>query len=442
MEKPNKKQKGKAIVRGAFIYPETESLREKGYYSWPGASFNAEGHQKRYMSEIEAISEKLNMQITMNENPLHSDESITKFINDVKQQSPDGLLLIPFYKGDWGKVNRIVEEVKIPAVIYVTMGILLNPHISQLYRKPGVYLICSFDNFNALSYGMKMINTARWMEEARIVNVAGEETKEAKVENLGTEVRTVPISRYTEEFKRTQTTDEVREIANGYLKNTQKVVEPSEADVIDAAKTLVVCKKIIEDEKADAFMMDCLRAIGPEKPVPCMAYMSLRDQGIAMGCQSDLNATLTQMLIQKLFSKPGFQQNASCETEKNHYYGAHCTCASRLNGPSNPPEPYILRSHAETGTGVAPQIFWSNGQEVTMAHYLAGEEPKMIIYTGEVVRCYDNLEAGGCRTNVELVINEVDDVCNVKGMHQTIFYGNYGSKLKAFCQLYDIMVIT
>jgi len=435
-------QKGKAMVRGAFLYPETESLKEKGYYSWPGAGFDAEGHQKEYTKQLKEISQRLGMQISMNESPLHSDESVTEFISEVKQQSLDGLLLIPFHKGDWGKVNRIVQEVEIPAVIYVTMGILLNPQINQLYREPGVYLICSLDNFDALSYGMKMIRTASWMRESCIVNVAGTETKETEVESLGTAVRTVPLSRYAEEFKRTETTNEVREIADSYLKNARKVVEPSEADIIDAAKTYSVCKRIIEAENADAFMMDCLTAISKEKPVPCMTYMRLRDEGIAMGCQSDLNATLTMMLVQQLFDRPGFQQNASSETEANHYYGAHCTCASRLNGLSEPPEPYVLRNHAESGTGVAPQVLWSEGQEVTMTHYIAGQKPQMIIYTGEVVKCYDMPPAGGCRTNVELTINEVDDVCDLKGMHQTIFYGNHKRELKAFCQLYGITIVT
>ncbi|MHC4541347.1 MAG: twin-arginine translocation signal domain-containing protein [Planctomycetota bacterium] len=30
-----------ATVRGAFIYPPTESLKDVGYYSWPGSGFGA-----------------------------------------------------------------------------------------------------------------------------------------------------------------------------------------------------------------------------------------------------------------------------------------------------------------------------------------------------------------------------------------------------------------
>ncbi len=438
------RRKAVATVRGAFLYPPTESLKKAGYYSWPGEGFDAEGHHREYARRIGQLAKDLDMQISMNQKALSDSPGVSQFINEIKQHPPDGLLLIPFKKSEWGSILRIVEETKIPAVVLVTAGILLNPHINQLHRTPGVYLICSLDNFGALECGMKMIRTARWMKEGRIISLAGDQSRTTKVEKLGTEVVALPRARFAEEFRRTETDATVQEIARNYLRNARKVVEPSEADIVDAAKTYVVCKRILEAEQGDAIMMDCLGAIRDRQfPPPCMGFMSLRDEGIAAGCQNDLDSTLTMMLVQYLFDKPGFQQNASSETEKNRYYGAHCTCASKLNGTTEPQEPYILRNHAESGVGVAPQVLWRIGEQVTMAHYLSrSEPPEMIVYSGTVMGCHDTPPAGGCRTNVELTINEVADVCDVKGMHQTIFYGNYARQLRAFCQLLDIAVVT
>jgi len=433
-----------AIVRGAFVYPPTESLRKVGYYSWPGSTFDAEGRQRKYMSRIREIKRNLGMRISMNEKPLDDADSVMRFINEIKQSKPDGLLLIPFKKGHWGHVTRIIDETGIPTVVLATLGILLVDHINQLRQEPGVYLINSLDNLEAVEDGMKMIKTVRWMKESRIVNIAGSESKETKVAHLGTQVRTIRRARFIEEFNRTEATDAVKKLAGACLKNAKKVVEPTKADVLDAAKTYFVLKQIIKTEEADAVMMDCLPGLKkPHKhPPPCMGFMSLRDEGIAAGCQADLNATLTMMLVQQLFDKPGFQQNASMETEKNHYFGAHCTCASKLNGTTAPSEPYILMSHAEAGWGCVPRVLWRVGQEVTMAQYLSGETPAMHIYSGKVVGCPDIPPTGGCRTNVEMTINEVDDVCDVKGMHQIIFYGNYAKQLRMFCQLYGINVVT
>ena len=438
------RQKTTPTVRGAFAYPPTESLRKVGYYSWPGSSFDAEGRQSQYMSRIRGIGRKLGVRILMNETPLDDQASVRRFIDEVKQSKPDGLLLMPFKKSHWEQITRIVQEVRVPTVILSTLGILLVGHINQLRQKSGVYLVNSLDNLDAVEDGMRMVKTARWMKESRILNIAGSETKETTVPHLGTAVRTIPWARFFDEFKRTEAADAVKELAQAYPKNAQEVVQPTKPDILDAAKTYFVLKQIIEAENANAIMMDCLPGLRkPRKhPPPCMGFMSLRDEGIAAGCQADLNATLTLMLVQQLFDKPGFQQNASMETEKNHYFGAHCTCASKLNGTTTPSEPYILMNHAEAGWGCVPRVLWRAGQEVTMAQYLSGKTPQMHIYSGKVVGCPSIPQTGGCRTNIEMTINEVDDVCDVKGMHQVIFYGNYAKQLRAFCQLFGIKVVT
>ncbi len=437
------RKKGVATVRGAFVYPPSETLRAEGYWSWPGSSFDAEGHQKKYVGKIRQIEAKLGMRILMDPKPLDEEASVTAFIGEVKQSKPDGLLLIPFKKYHWPHVVRIIEETGIPAVVLVTLGVLLVDYINELYRRPGVYLINSMDDFDALASGMQMIRAARRMKEGRLLNITGSEVREAIVPHLGTQVRTIPLTRFYEEFARMEATGPVKELAQAYRKGAKEVVEPSEADILDAAKACFVLKRLVEAEGADAVMMNCLPGLKRphQHPPPCMGFMSLRDEGIPAGCQSDLSATLSLMLVQELFDRPGFQQNASMATEENHYFGAHCTSASKMRGVDGPSEPYILRSHAEAGWGCVPQVLFPAGQEVTLTQYLPGEKPQMLVYTGEVVRCYPKAP-GGCRTNVEMTVREVDDVCDVQGMHQCIFYGNCGRKLRAFCQLYGIDAVT
>jgi len=431
------------VVRGAFLYPSTESLKKAGYYSWPGSGFDAEGRQKEYAARIAAISKALGMRIPMEAQPLHEAAGVTRFINEVKASKPDGLLLIPFHKSDWSTVCRIVNEAALPTVVLVTAGVVLNPHITQLHRTPGVYLISSLDNFDAVEYGMRMIRTARRMKQSCLLSIAGSGRSETVVEHLGTRVRRLPLARFGEEFHRTEPTPEVKDLAAAFRKGAAKIVEPTESDILDAARASVALKRLVVAEKADAVMMDCLGGIQKRLfPPPCMGYMTLRDEGIPAGCQNDLDPTLTMMLVQHLFDKPGFQQNSSCDTERNLYVGAHCTCPAKLNGSNGPAAPYALRSHAEAGVGTVPEVIWPVGMEVTMAHYCSGPKPQMIVYSGKVVGRHEMPPAGGCRTNVAITINEIADVADTKGMHQTIFAGNHAKPLRAFCQLYGIGVIT
>ena len=432
-----------ATVRGAFLYPPSASLDEAGYYSWPGSGFDAEGRQKEYAARLKSIESELGMRIAMDEKPLAEEGDATRFIEEIKASRPDGLLLIPFKKGHWPYVKRVVEETRVPSVVLATLGVLLVDHINELHRKTGAYLISSLDNLDAVAEGMRMIRTIIRMKQSRIIDLTGDDAKETVVPHLGTQVRPVPLTRFYEAFRKTQATPEVMKLAESYTRNAKEIVEPTKDDILEAAKTYFVLKEILAAEEGDAIMMTCLPGLQkPHKHVPpCMGVMSLRDEGIPAGCQSDLSSTLTLMLVQQLFDRPGFQQNASMETASNLYFGAHCTSPSMMRGANARPEPYILRSHAEAGWGCVPRVLFTEGEEVTMAQYLPQEKPQMTVYTGKVMRCPSIPPAGGCRTNIEMTINEVQDVCDVKGMHQIIFYGNHAKPLRTFCQLAGIEAI-
>ena len=76
-----------------------------------------------------------------------------------------------------------------------------------------------------------------------------------------------------------------------------------------------------------------------------------------------------------------------------------------------------------------------------MAYYLSGDKPRMAVYGGKVVRCYPKAP-GGCRTNIEMTIDQLEDACDTRGMHQAIFYGSHAQTLRTFCRLHGIEAIS
>jgi len=326
-----------------------------------------------------------------------------------------------------------------------SLGILLIEHIEPLKDKKGVYLINSLNDLDAVASGLNMIKTWHWMHNAVIVNINGSKIDETTVPYIGTTVKRIPHQRFYDYFAKQEVDEGVLALANQYMTNAVKIVQPTKKDIIEAAKNYFIFKKIIAEEKADALMMNCLPGLRiPHKHVPpCMGFMSLHDEGIPMGCQADLHATLTMLLGKSLFAKPGFMHNVSYNTEKNLYFCAHCTSPSKMSGINNPAEPYELMSHCESGWGTAPRVHFKKGQEVTIAKYLVREDnPQMFLYSGEVVDCPPIPATGGCRTNVEITINEIEDVSDMKGRsHMVMFYGNYAEELKHFCQLYNIEIV-
>jgi len=436
----------KPTVHCAFIYPPSKELHEEGYYSWPGSGFNAEGKQSQYTQELRNMEKSLGINLQINQKPLNTSSDVSSYIQETKQNKPDGLLLIPFKKGHWPQVIKIIDETKIPTIILATLGVLLNPHIRDVKYRPGVYMISSLDNLKAVENGLKLIHAGRRMQDSRIINITGSETIESKVPHIGTSVLTIPHQRFYDKYKEIKADSEVQKLANHYTKSAVDIVEPNQEDIVNAARAYFAFKNLLAEEHADAIMMNCLPGLKhPHQHVPpCMGFMQLRDEGIPMGCESDLDATLTMMLEQFLFDRPGFQHNPAVDTEKNHYFGAHCTAPSKMLGPDQPAEPYALMSHAEAGWGVVPRVLMRKDQDVTIAKYLSskkGEQPQLLLYSGKTVECPPIPPTGGCRTNILTTINELDDIAQLKGHHLCMIYGNFVNEFKTFSQLYDIEVV-
>ena len=119
--------------------------------------------------------------------------------------------------------------------------------------------------------------------------------------------------------------------------------------------------------------------------------------------------------------------------------GAHCTSASKLRGFDQPAEPVILRSHSESDIGVSPQVIWPVGEPVTVMKF---DGPgKIILGTGQVVANIDTPPCGGCRTSVELKMDNVADPRDCKGFHQLFILGRHDRLFRAYCQLAGIEVV-
>jgi hypothetical protein len=415
IEGPATTTKEKAIVHGAFFYPSSDKLRAPGeWWSWPGKDFDAEGRQRQYMSQIDEIERSIGMRITMEKKPIDVGGDLTRFLQEIKLSKPDGLLLIPLKHSHFAHIDRVLQAVKTPTVIFTCLGVKHGP--VKGYQRPGSCLVQTMDNFDALAYCMRMIHTAKVMKQSRIISIAGSEGKEYEVPIVGTKVRVLPMKRFVDEVDRMEATDAVKDLARSFKKGAKKILEPAEPEIITAAKVHFALARLIEAEQGDAVMVDCLRR---GLYMPCMSFMTLRDLGMAAGCEDDLSGTLTLMLVQHLFDRPGFQHNPCFETESNHYFASHCTSATKLFGTAAPSEPYLLRDYAHTNDPTCvPQVLWRAGVPVTKPHY----------------------EPGDCRTNVEITINELEDVQDVKGHHNVLFYGNFSRRLKQFAQLYDIAI--
>jgi hypothetical protein len=65
---------------------------------------------------------------------------------------------------------------------------------------------------------------------------------------------------------------------------------------------------------------------------------------------------------------------------------------------------------------------------------------KMIVGTGRVLRNIDTPPSGGCRTSLEIELDDVPDARDTRGFHQLFIYGDLENTFKAYGQLAGIKV--
>jgi L-fucose isomerase-like protein len=283
-----------------------------------------------------------------------------------------------------------------------------------------------------------MIRAKRMFEETRVLWIRSDKRNETILDRLGVKIRAIPRETFNQTFDKQPVSTEVRDLASDMRHKALKIREPNEQDAHNCVRAYVTAKRLMAAEKANALSMDCLGMVSSKlvPTPPCGAWTMLQDQGVTAGCEADLFGSLSLMLSSYLLDRPGYMNDPVPETAKNLLIASHCTSGTRLAGFSKPAAPYIMRNHSESALGVSMQVLWPVGEPVTLVRFTSADE--MIIDTGKVVSNVDTPPAGGCRTSVEIKMDNVEDCRDVKGFHQVVVLGNHRRQLEGFCELYGI----
>ena len=141
---------------------------------------------------------------------------------------------------------------------------------------------------------------------------------------------------------------EAEKVAQTMLKRAKGVVEPSDADMLEAAKAYLAIKRICQEERLDAMTIRCFDIVKACGTTSCLALALLNDEGIVAGCEGDMQTLLSMFLAKRLCGEVAFMANPSQLTEKTSML-AHCTI------PLTICDEITIRSHFESGIGVAIQ---------------------------------------------------------------------------------------
>ena len=164
-----------------------------------------------------------------------------------------------------------------------------------------------------------------------------------------------------------------------------------DGDIYGALKTLIVRYRL------QGFTLRCFDLLTALRDTGCMALAKLNAEGYVAGCEGDVPAMLSMMMVRSLLGVSGFQANpARIDPEKGEMLFAHCTI------PLDMVERYELDTHFESGIGTGIRGYMKEGP-VTIFK-LSGDLSRHFIAEGQLVR--NESKPDLCRTQQVISLSD------------------------------------
>jgi hypothetical protein len=445
------RKKKPALIRGAFFYPPADVVlagkNEDGWaqhewFTWPGNQFEPEQQQAKFLAQVRRITADLDLTLALEEKPLYTDAAIRAFISSLETTKPDALLLFNFWNTFSAKLRPILAAWKGPIILYHPVGANHQAPPEFFRTAPRVQYIHSIENWDALERGLRSIHAMTRMAQSRMLRLASQFKTETETTEpffrLG--VRGVPADEFNSLFDETRLSPELERLAKSVHAHARHVTDLSDTAFKDAVRSHAAVQKMMQRHEADAITIECLML---KHRKPCLSFGLNNGNLLPCGCENDFNATLTLMLGANCFGRGGFQHNPEFDTEQNLYFGAHCTCTTRLHGPRQKEAPYSLRPFFhQLPKSLAVDVQWPPGETVTLCKYHTGKK-QLDAWRGQVVSSPTCPPVGGCASRVLVKIHDVKDVCTIyNGPHPILYCGDFAGHLKAFSRLYELELRT
>ena len=193
-----------------------------------------------------------------------------------------------------------------------------------------------------------------------------------------------------------------------------------DGDIYRALKTL------IGRHRLQGFTLRCFDLLTALKDTGCMALAKLNAEGYVAGCEGDVPAMLSMMMVRSLLGVSGFQANpARIDPETGEMLFAHCTI------PLDMVERYELDTHFESGIGTGIRGYMKEGA-VTIFK-VAGDLSRHFIAEGQLIR--NESKPDLCRTQQVISLSDKHQadyfLTQPIGNHHIIMPGHQRALLEA-----------
>lgn len=200
----------------------------------------------------------------------------------------------------------------------------------------------------------------------------------------------------------------------------QELLDAYTGDIYGALKML------ISRHQLQGFTLRCFDLLTAVKDTGCMALAKLNAEGYVAGCEGDVPAMLSMMMVRSLTGVSGFQANpASIDPETGEMLFAHCTI------PLDMVERYELDTHFESGIGTGIRGYMKEGPVTVFK--VSGDLSRHFIAEGQLVRNQSKPDL--CRTQQVIQLSDKRQasyfLTEPIGNHHIIMPGHQSQLLEA-----------
>jgi hypothetical protein len=430
----------KTKVKVALLYMGTS------HGLWPKPNLDFQKEIRFYESEFAKLKDELSDVDFVVDELVTSPEQVARIKNSFK--NVDGILTIHFNIG----IRPILNEILSAGQPTMVFAVPYSGHgwvgFGDLRQQPlGAKMDCILSSdLQQLAVAIRPFRAIHHLREAKILNLTTRSFSEYSADvkgKFGTEIKQIELDRILEIYSGVRDSEAKAEAVR-WIKNAERVVEPSSEDIFKSCKLALAFEKLMDEEEATVMTVDCYGTMWDKTiklpAYPCLGFARLNDMGLGGICESDLRSAMTHILFQGLTGKPGFISDPTVDESQNKIILAHCMGTPKMDGPGKPSASYKLRTVMERQEGVVPQVQMRIGQKVTQAILIGTDTLRY--FTGEIVDTPVSLKDDrGCRTKI--TVNVDGDVTSLwrnwkSGLHRQTCYGDITKELGYFCRFKEI----
>ena len=251
--------------------------------------------------------------------------------------------------------------------------------------------------------------------------------------SLGVEVIPIEVSEVFSAYDRVSDAQE-KEIA-GRISGMGRRQSADDTDLRQTARLYSAMQTFVQNDGVNGIAIKCWPELKDHMLNPCAVNGMMIDDGVMVGCETDVHGTLSMLIQHFLTDKPAFFADLVTFNEaENTALLWHCGAAAASMAAHR--EERYLEKHS-IGTGSTTLEFVMRPGRMTLSRLgPIGEDYRLLIVTGEAVSTPMLIRGNNMLVRTDLPVRQVIDRIIERGIehHYSATYGDLRKDLVEFCK--------